>query len=178
MARRTIETARLRLQPWDESHTELLVRLFAIPEVMRHIGQGVPLGRADAERVAAAQREHWTAYGFGWRGAADKATGELVGFVALNFTGDGTAGLDGDEYEVGWWLAPPAWGQGLAREGAQAIRDEAFQDLNAPSVVARVQPANARSIAVAEACGFAYDFTTTGKFGEAVVIYRARRSSS
>ncbi len=34
--------------------------------------------------------------------------------------------MDADEYEIGWWLAPTAWGRGLAREGAAAVRDEAF----------------------------------------------------
>jgi RimJ/RimL family protein N-acetyltransferase len=98
--------------------------------------------------------------------------GDVVGFMALSFAGDGTAGLDAAEYEVGWWLAPQAWGRGLAREGAQAMRDEAFDALNAPSVVARVQPDNSRSIAVAEAAGLTLDFRTTGRAGEPVVVYR------
>jgi hypothetical protein len=63
-------------------------------------------------------------------------------------------------------------GRGLAREGAEAIRDEAFDVLNAPSVIARIQPANARSIAVAEATGLTRDFRATDKTGEPVVVYR------
>jgi RimJ/RimL family protein N-acetyltransferase len=167
-----LETARLRLDPWDEPHTELLVRLSSIPEVMRFIGRGVPWSSAKGEEVAAAQRQHWSEHGFGWRPAADKATDDLVGFIALNFAGAGTAGLDAAEYEIGWWLAPQAWGRGLAREGALAMRDEAFDALKAPSVVARIQPANAPSIAVAEAAGLKYDFSTTCKTGEPVVVYR------
>lgn len=167
-----LETARLRLQPWGEQHTELLVRLASSPDVMRFIGPGLPWPRAKAEEVAAAQRRHWNEHGFGWRPASDKATGGLVGFMALSFAGEGTAGLDAAEYEIGWWLAPHAWGRGFAREGALAMRDEAFDALNAPSVVARIQPANARSIAVAEAAGLRRDFDTTGKTGEPVTVYR------
>jgi hypothetical protein len=63
------------LQPWNESHTELLVHLFSLPEMMRHIGKGAPLPRDDAEQVAAGQREHWREHGFGWRAVVEKATG-------------------------------------------------------------------------------------------------------
>ena len=162
----------MRLDPWDEPHTELLVRLFSLPEMTRFIGAGVPLPRATAEQVAAAQRRHWSEHGFGWRAATDRASGDLVGFMALNFAGEGTAGLDPTEYEIGWWVAPEAWGRALAREGAQAMRDEAFEALGAPSIVARMQPGNTRSIAVAEATGLTHDFDTTGRFGEPVVVYR------
>lgn len=176
MSRRgTIETARLRLEPWDERHTEMLVRLSAMPEITRYIGPGTPWPRSQALDVATLQLRHWKDHGFGWRGATDKATGELVGLLALNFAGDGTAGLDPHEYEIGWWIAPAAWGRGFAREGAAAMRDEAFDALGAPSVIARIQPANAPSIAVAEATGLALDFTTTGKSGEPVAVYRAMR---
>lgn len=172
MRRRTLQTRRLRLDAWGEEHTELLLGLSSTPEVMRFIGLGVTWSRAQAQEMATAQRRHWTEHGFGWRAATHKTTGELVGFMALNHAGEGTAGLEATAYEIGWWLAPHAWGQGLAREGARAIRDEALTALAAPSVVARIQPANAPSIAVAQAAGLRYDFTTTGKLGEPVAVYR------
>jgi RimJ/RimL family protein N-acetyltransferase len=167
-----LETARLRLHRWDETHTDLLVRLSAMPELTRFVGPGTTWPRARAEEVAATQRRRWSEHGFGWRPAVESATGELVGFIALNFAGEGTAGLDAGEYEIGWWLAPPAWGRGFAREGAEAVRDEALGALGAPSLVARIHPANARSIAVAEGIGLARDFETTGRSGDPVVIYR------
>ena len=69
-------------------------------------------------------------------------------------------------------MDPAVWGRGYAREGGQAIRDEALNSFQAPSVIARIQPANARSIAVARAIGLAHDFATTGKTGETVDVYR------
>ena len=59
-----------------------------------------------------------------------------------------------------------------SREGALAVRDEAVHAVMVPSVVARVQPTNARSIAVAKAVGLTRDFSTTGTFGEPVLVYR------
>jgi RimJ/RimL family protein N-acetyltransferase len=86
------------LRPWGETHVELLVRLSSMPEVTRFVGSGVPWPRAKAEEAAAAQLRHWSDHGFGWRVAAEKATGDLVGFMALNFAGEGTVGLDAAEY--------------------------------------------------------------------------------
>ena len=44
--------------------------------------------------------------------------------------------------------------------------------LGAPSVVARIQPLNGPSIAVATAIGLSLDFRTTGPSGEPVAVYR------
>lgn len=170
----TLNTTRLWLEPWGEQHTELLVRLSANPEVMRYIGAGKVWTRAEAAQIAAAQVRHWREHGFGWRPARAKRSGELIGFMALNRAGEGTVGLDRDEYELGWWLTPSVWGRGLAREGGLALCREAFGGLGAPSVVARIQPANARSIKVARAIGLVYDFSTTGRTGEPVDVYRLR----
>ena len=171
-----LQSERLQLEMWGAQHAEMLVWLSSLPEVMRFIGPGGPWSREWAEEVAERQRQHWAAHGFGWRPATETATGELVGFIALNFAGEGTSRLDPGEYELGWWLAPQASGRGLAREGAAAIRDEAFDALGAPSVVARIQPGNKRSIAVAQATGLTYDFSTTGRSGEPVVVYRLAAS--
>lgn len=150
----------------------MLVGLSSIAQVMRFIGSGELWSRERAEEVAEAAGRHWSDHGLGWRATTESASGKRVGFLGLNLAGEGTAGLDASEYEIGWWLTPELWGRGFAREGAAAIRDEALNTLMAPSVIARVQPANARSIAVAESAGLRRDFTTTGRSGEAVAIYR------
>jgi RimJ/RimL family protein N-acetyltransferase len=141
---------------------------------MRFIGDGSLWPRARALEVAAHVREHWEEHGFGWRVAV--AADGPVGFIAMSFAGEG-AGIDAHEYEIGWWLAPSAWGSGYAREGAGALRDEAFDRVGAPSIAARIQPANAASVAVAEAIGLRYERMSTGRGGEAIAIYRGERPS-
>jgi RimJ/RimL family protein N-acetyltransferase len=170
-----IETERLRLERWDERHTDLLVRLASMPEVMRFIGTGDPWPPLLAEDVARAERRHWEEHGFGWRAAVDRTTRRGIGLVSLNYAGEGTAGLDPGEREIGWWLEPDAWGRGLGTEGAAALRDEAFQALEMPSIIARIQPPNAASIGVAKALGMEFDFETTGRSGERLVVYRMVR---
>jgi RimJ/RimL family protein N-acetyltransferase len=105
--------------------------------------------------------QHWRRHGFGWRVAVERDGGREVGFIALNFAGEGTVGLD-----------PAARGLGYAREGGAAVRDRAFADLGAPSVVARIQPGNRASRAVAEALGLTVDFETRTDDGVPAVIYR------
>ena len=167
-----LDTARLRLEPWSEAHLGLLTRLSAMPEVVRYVGVGEPWDSARVEAVAAAQLDHWRRHGFGWRVAVERETGREVGFMALNFAGKGTVGLDEGEYEIGWWLDPAVHGRGFAREGGAAIRDEAFGALGAPSVIARIQPENRASRNVAEALGLSVDFETKDETGVPAVIYR------
>ncbi|HEX4753748.1 MAG TPA: GNAT family N-acetyltransferase, partial [Solirubrobacterales bacterium] len=70
---------------------------------------------------------------------------------------------------------PDAWGRGLGSEGAAALRDEAFDALAMPSIIARIQPANDASIGVARKLGMELDFATTGRSGERLVVYRMDR---
>lgn len=46
-----IETARLALRPWRQDDLAELVRLYADPEVMRHISQGLRVWRGGVEVV-------------------------------------------------------------------------------------------------------------------------------
>ncbi|MEA2144896.1 MAG: hypothetical protein QOG59_483 [Solirubrobacteraceae bacterium] len=153
----------------------MLTDLSADPDVIRYIGNGQLWTPQRAAEVADAALAHWERHGFGWRVAVIRETGEKVGFMALNFAGEGTPGVARDEYEIGWWLAPSAWRRGLASEGARSLRDEAFRRLAAPSVIAQIQPANAASRAVAERLGMAIDFETVGGTGEPVLVFRLTR---
>jgi RimJ/RimL family protein N-acetyltransferase len=165
-----LHTARLRLDPWTDADLDLFAGLARTPAVMRYIGDGTTWTDARIHDVAAHIAEHWSAHGFGWRVARlhDRAA---VGVFALNFAGEG-AGVDAAEYEIGWWLAPSAWGRGLGREGAAAVRDEAFERVGAPSIVARIAPANAASLAVAAAIGLDHESQSTGRGGEPIAVLR------
>jgi RimJ/RimL family protein N-acetyltransferase len=165
----SLRTDRLTLDPWTEPDFTLLGSLARTPAVMRYIGDGTTWTDARLADVAAHISEHWRRHSFGWRVARED--GSPVGFIALNFAGDG-AGVDPGEYEIGWWLAPSAWGRGLAREGAAAVRDEAFERIGAPSILARISPANAGSLAVAAAIGLRHDTESIGRTGEPIAVLR------
>jgi RimJ/RimL family protein N-acetyltransferase len=168
----SLQTEYLILHPWRAEHAELLSRLAVTPEVMTYIGPGELWSAEKSQEISDAAVLHWAEHLFGWRVAEERETGRLVGFIGLNYAGDGTVGVAVDEYEIGWWMDPVVWGRGYASEGGRAVRDEALLTLHAPSVIARIQLANIRSIAVAKVVGLTHDFDTTGKTKEPVGVYR------
>lgn len=167
-----LATERLVLRPWIPGDAALLRRLGALPEVVRYVGDGALWSAARADEVSDRALAHWREHGFGWRVAVEGSTTEAIGFIALNYAGHGTDGLEPHEFEIGWWLHPGAWGRGYASEGARAVRDEALGRLRAPGVVARIQPDNIASRRVAAGLGMRLDLETVGPQGEALVIYR------
>ncbi|MGZ6670440.1 MAG: GNAT family N-acetyltransferase, partial [Solirubrobacteraceae bacterium] len=78
-------------------------------------------------------------------------------------------------FEIGWWLWPHAWGRGLASEAALRICEEAFGQVGAPSLVARIQAANAASLGVAAKLGMSHEGESTGRTGEPLSVYRLLR---
>ena len=79
---------------------------------------------------------------------------ELIGYCGLFQYPD----IEGSrENEVSYRLLPQHWGNGYATEAARAIRDHAFSDLGIDRLVALIDPANVRSIRVAEKLGMVYE---------------------
>jgi RimJ/RimL family protein N-acetyltransferase len=167
-----LQTQRLSLRPWVGSDRALLLRLASDARVVRYIGDGTVWSAERVAEVAEAAAEHWRRHEFGWRVIVPTDTGEEVGLVMLNHLGEGTAGLDPREFEVGWWLAPSVWRRGFATEAGRAVCREAFERVRAPSLIARLQPENHASAGVAKRLGMRHELDTTGRFGEPVAVYR------
>ena len=55
---------------------------------------------------------------------------------------------------VGWILARPWWGQGLAEEATRALLEHCFTALDAHRIEAHIEPDNAASLRLAERLGF------------------------
>ncbi len=60
------------------------------------------------------------------------------------------------EWEIGYWIAKPFWGRGLATEAGQALVDYARNELAAPAVTAGHYDDNPASGRVLEKLGFRY----------------------
>lgn len=112
--------------------------LVADARVTQWIGGGEPWERERSEQRFDWMLDHWRRHGFGWRSALHRESGAWVGFVGLNYVTPDAVELDEGEVEIGLWLQPEVWGQGLATEGALATRDEAFQRLNLARIVGRL----------------------------------------
>ena len=74
----------------------------------------------------------------------DKANTELIGWNGLQYL------AETDEIEIGYLLAKPHWGQGLASEGARVGMDYGFDGLNIPTIIGIVHPENVASQRVLE----------------------------
>ena len=77
------------------------------------------------------------------------ATGELIGCCGLRPHGVG-------EYELGFHLRPEFWGQGYAKEAANAVIDYAFTALKAAKLFAGHNPKNTAFQKVLAKLGFTY----------------------
>jgi RimJ/RimL family protein N-acetyltransferase len=151
-----LETARLVLRAKRPDDLDFIASLYADENVMRWIGDGKTLPRDEVEarfaRVLAIENEpgheRWDAFNI----VARKADG-----VALGQAGMLRCAIDGaPDIEVGWWLAPFAWGHGYATEAASALRDFAFADLGLDHLSIVLQAENVRSVAVARRIGGIY----------------------
>jgi ribosomal-protein-alanine N-acetyltransferase len=151
-----LETPRLVLRDKRADDLDFVASLYADENVMRWIGDGCTLARDEVEarfvRVMAIEsepgHERWDAFKILVR----KADGVRVGQVGLLRNA-----IDGvPDVEIGWWLAPFAWGQGYATEAALALRDFAFGELGLDHLSIVLHAENARSVAVARGIGGVY----------------------
>jgi RimJ/RimL family protein N-acetyltransferase len=102
--------------------------------------------------------------GYGAFGCDDRATGAYVGEVGI-YRPEGFP-----EPELGWFVVPEAEGQGYAAEAARAVLDWAHESFGWQRLVSYIDPANARSIALALRLGGVIDPSLPGVDGGDVVI--------
>jgi RimJ/RimL family protein N-acetyltransferase len=132
-----IETERLLLRPWREEDRAPFWAMSQDREVMRYFP---PTDRSTINGLIDRQIERQAEHGYCLWVAERKADGRFLGFCGMLPPHDPFT-----EIEIGWRLAHAAWGQGYAREGAQACLDWAWRKLRAETVIAVTVPANKRS---------------------------------
>lgn len=161
----TIDTARMRLRPLDESDLDVVAEMFSDPEVMRFSVTGTrnrDETRAWFDKVLRVAAEE----GLGFLAATRKTDGEYLGHAGLL-----PQVVDGkDELEIAYWFRRIAWGQGLATEAARALRDFATTELGRTRLVSIIDPGNTGSRRVAEKNGMRLEKTTVWK-GIEVCVY-------
>jgi RimJ/RimL family protein N-acetyltransferase len=114
-----------------------------------------PLSRQESDALVIRIEEGFEREGFGLWALEVRATGSFVGFTGLSvpaFAAHFTPAV-----EVGWRLAPSAWGQGYATEAATAALDFAFGQVGLDEVVSFTTPLNGRSVSVMRRLGMTHD---------------------
>ena len=146
----TFETQRLRLRPFVHGDAFHLHQILAVEGVLRYYPSSDPPDLERVERLVARQLVHWEEHGYGWWAVDDKANEALIGWSGLQYL------PDTDEIEIGYLLARPHWGQGLASEGARVGMDFGFSQLNIPTIIGIVHPENIASQRVLEKIGLVF----------------------
>ncbi|HEX7943942.1 MAG TPA: GNAT family N-acetyltransferase, partial [Phenylobacterium sp.] len=137
-----IETERLILRAYRDEDREAFAEINGHPEVGAWLAGVQTREESDAmmDRIGAHIAEH----GFGFFAAERKTDRRLVGAIGMMVAGPNGPLPEGD-VELAWRLHPDVHGSGLATEGAAAVRDWAFANLDAPQLVAITAETNLRS---------------------------------
>lgn len=163
-----LETDRLIMRMWREDDFERHAEICSDPDVMRFLGEGKSLDRAEAWQHLARLVGHWHLRGYGHWAVEEKNSGMLIGRIGF-YNPEGWPG-----FELGWILARDCWGQGYATEGARRALQYAFDDMKRDHVISLIDPQNAASIKVAERLGEKAE----GKaqmFGKEITVYGIKR---
>lgn len=134
---------RVRLRHWRDDDLPAFAALNADPQVMAHFP--APLSRSDSDALAARLRAGLAERGWGVWVLARRDDDALLGCVGLNPVA--ASFPFAPAVEMLWRLARPAWGQGLAHEGAQ-LALAAARELGMSRVVAFTALGNLRSRAL------------------------------
>lgn len=148
-----METDRLILRRWQPADLQPFADLNADPRVMEFF----PAVMTPDETAAMIKliEERIDQHGFGFWATELKATGELIGFVGLNVPGYPLP--FSPCVEIGWRLATPFWGKGLAQEAARASLRFGFENMKLKEIVSFTTSKNSRSRLVMERIGMTYD---------------------
>jgi RimJ/RimL family protein N-acetyltransferase len=145
-----VTTERLRLRRFEHDDLDELASVFEHREVWQFpYGRGMT--RAETETFLDGQIAHWAQHGFGCWTARAIASECLIGYLGLSVPTFLPEILPA--VEVGWRLAPTAWDNGYATEGASRALHEAFTTLRLDWVCSLPQADNPRSGRVAERLG-------------------------
>jgi len=161
-----LTTRRLFLRPFRRYDLAFLDRLHSDPAVTRFLGTGDVRSRADNRRWL---ENTLAAYdtGVGQFLVCKADTGEPIGRCGVSryqiehagrlsevfFGGPPRPGCDSG-LELGYTLLQRAWRQGYATEAAEAVRDHAYTEFDAPRLISLIATGNDASMRVSTKLGF------------------------
>jgi ribosomal-protein-alanine N-acetyltransferase len=165
-----LETDRLRFATWAEEDWKEFQHIATDPLVVRYLGTGDPWPEERIKDFVARQCDHWQKHRICLWKLLPKDSEALIGICGLQRL------LAGPDVEIGWWLAPSHWGQGLAAEAAECVLAYGFEVSQLKRIVAIAHPANRDSLRVMERIGMRFERETVHK-GIRVVFYAITREN-
>lgn len=138
-----IETDRLILRPWTEADKRAFHDVVNTPAMMEFFGGVAPREKIDTllDNQMAGESE----FGFSMWAVDWKADGSLAGICGLRRSRVYSGTPVDHELEIGWRIGERFWGQGVAKEAAQASIAWGWANQADRRIAAWVHPDNARS---------------------------------
>jgi RimJ/RimL family protein N-acetyltransferase len=145
-----LETERLYLRSLEEKDLDVLIPMYANINVMRFIGAGKTLTRAQTERSVVTWNEYEKQHGFSNWAVMRKEDEAFLGKCGLSWLPDNS------DVEISYIFDEPYWGMGYATEISRAVLKHGFNTLHLKKITALVYPQNSPSIKVIEKIGMKY----------------------
>ena len=159
-----LQTERLLLRPLSLDDLDRFAAFYADPEVMRYLGAGRTLSRAESEQSLQRMLRSFEVDGFGQLGVERAEDSELIGRCGYlvwdeeTLTPTTEAEAAGPtELEIGYALGRDFWGQGYATEAATVVRDHALGPMGRSRLIAFIRHENHASARVAEKLGMRHE---------------------
>ena len=149
-----LQTKRLILRPWSENDAEELYKYASDPEVGPPAGWPPHTSAQNSREIIRTVLSAPETYA-----VCLKENGKPIGSVGLHR--NDLAERD-DEYELGYWIGKPFWGQGLIPEASRELLRYAFEDLGMNRIWCGYYDGNEKSHRVQEKLGFVFHHTTEG----------------
>ena len=146
-----LATPRLLPRPFTPADHAPFAAMNADPLVMQYFASTYT--RAESEAAIARYAHQLTRDGFSFLVAEHRATSAFVGILGLQTMHTLVPNLTQPAIEIGWRLDRPFHNQGLATEGARALVQHAFIQLQLPELVAITATGNIPSRHVMEKLG-------------------------
>jgi len=145
-----LTSLRLTLRPILSEDVVCLHGIYQVQDVLKYFpGSTIPT-LEKVERFVTSQHTHWQEHAYGNWAILPAGATEIIGWAGLQYL------PELDETEVGFLLAKPFWGQGLATEAARLSIQFGFEEIALDHIIALVHPENTSSLAVVKKCGFDY----------------------
>ena len=165
-----LETDRLRFATWKTDDWREFKKLATDPLVVRYLGTGDPWPDERVKEFVNRQCENWEKSGICLWKLLPKDSDTLIGICGLQHLAGGL------EVEIGWWLAPACWGEGLASEAARQALAYGFEVNRLDRIVAIAQAVNLDSLRVMDKIGMRFEREAMHK-GVRVLLYTITRDA-
>lgn len=132
------QTSRLYGRHLCCTDVDLLLAIYGNPDVVRYVGEGMPLDRSDCERWVEVTLHNYSQRGYGMFALIERESEANIGFCGLVHP----SGLA--EPEIKYALHPHQWGKGFATEAVMGLLAFA-EGIGIKKVIATVHPGNESS---------------------------------